>query len=162
MHKKLSPTLSLIYSTFFPILHKTNSQKRHTITVGIGGNLGNVIQRFKQLYIYLKKSNSFDLVETSPILKNPPFGFLDQPDFYNAIIVLRTNLNPHHSLKRLLRIEQKFKRKREFTNSPRTLDLDIIFFDKLTVAKKDLIIPHLDYQNRDSVMIPLSLLKSKI
>ncbi|HIO90429.1 MAG TPA: 2-amino-4-hydroxy-6-hydroxymethyldihydropteridine diphosphokinase [Campylobacterales bacterium] len=162
MKVNLSKNLTLLSTTYFPYLNKKKSFKKHTLTIGIGGNIGNVMRRFKQLYIYLKKSNNFDLVETSPILKNPPFGFIDQPDFYNGIIVLQTNLNPSQALNRLLRIEKKFKRNREFLNSPRTLDLDIIFFDKLTLFKRDLIIPHHDYQNRDSVMIPLSLIKSKI
>jgi len=62
----------------------------------------------------------------------------------------------------LLRIEKKFKRKREFKNSPRTLDLDIIFFDKIHYFKKDLIIPHRNYYKRESVLIPLSFIESKI
>jgi 2-amino-4-hydroxy-6-hydroxymethyldihydropteridine diphosphokinase len=87
---------------------------------------------------------------------------LDQKKFFNALVVLKTNLNPTQTLKRLLRIERKFKRKREFKNSPRTLDLDIIFFDNISVNKKDLIIPHSDFKNRDSVLIPLSLLKGRM
>ena len=154
--------LKLFKSKNFPTISRKLSKKRHLITIGIGGNIGNVIKRFELLYLYLKKSNSFDIVETSPILRNPPFGYLEQDDFYNAVMVLKTNLTPHQSLKKLLRIEKKFKRKRDFENSPRTLDLDIIFFDKISINKKDLIIPHFDYQNRNSVMIPLSLLKKRV
>lgn len=154
--------LRLFKSKSFPKLNKIDSSKTHLVTVGLGGNMGNVIQRFEQLYIYLNKLNNFDIIETSPILENPPFGFLDQKKFFNALVVLKTNLNPTQTLKRLLRIERKFKRKREFKNSPRTLDLDIIFFDNISVNKKDLIIPHSDFKNRDSVLIPLSLLKGRM
>jgi len=158
----LSDNLELYFIKNFPHKEKKRSQKKHTLTIGVGGNLGNVLKRFQKLYIYLKKSNSFDIVETAPILKNPPFGYLHQPHFFNTILILKTNLNPYQALKVLLRIEKKFKRKREFKDSPRTLDLDIIFFDKITYFKKDLIIPHKDYQKRESVLIPLSYIKSRI
>jgi len=158
----LSDNLKLYYIKYFPYKEKKRSFKKHIITLGVGGNVGNVLKRFQQLYIYLKKSNSFDIVETAPILKNPPFGYLDQPDFFNTIIVLKTNLLPHQALKVLLRIEKKFKRKREFKDSPRTLDLDIIFFDKIFYFKKYLIIPHKDYHKRESVLIPLSFIESRV
>jgi len=154
--------LSIFKTKFFPTLLKKRSHKKHTVIVGVGGNIGNVIKRFQILYLYLKKSNNFDIIETAPILKNPPFGYLDQPDFYNTIIVLKTNLTPYLTLKALLRIEKKFKRKRAFQDSPRTLDLDIIFFDNISYFKKDLIIPHPSYHKRESVLIPLSFIKSKI
>jgi len=159
---KLSKRLRLHYIKYFPYKSERISKKTHTLTLGVGGNVGNVLKRFQQLYIYLKKSNSFDIVETSPILENPPFGYIKQPDFYNCIIVVKTNLLAHQALKVLLRIEKKFKRKREFKDSPRTLDLDIIFFDKIFYFKKYLIIPHKDYHERESVLIPLSFIKSRV
>jgi 2-amino-4-hydroxy-6-hydroxymethyldihydropteridine diphosphokinase len=162
MKIKLSKNLELFFVNNFPFLSKKKSTKKHTVVVGVGGNIGNVIKRFQILYIYLKKSNSFDIIETAPILKNPPFGYQNQDDFFNTILVLKTNLNPYQTLKVLLRIEKKFKRKRYFKDSPRTLDLDIIFFDKINYFKKDLIIPHKDYHQRESVLIPLSFIKSDI
>jgi 2-amino-4-hydroxy-6-hydroxymethyldihydropteridine diphosphokinase len=162
MKKRLSPTLELFFVKNFPYLSKKTSTKKHTVVVGVGGNVGNVIKRFQTLYIYLKKSNNFDVIEVAPILKNPPFGYYEQPVFFNTIMVLKTNLNPHQTLKVLLRIEKKFKRKRYFKDSPRTLDLDMIFFDKIFYFKKDLIIPHKDYHQRESVLIPLSFIKSSI
>ena len=108
MKKKLSHNLKLFSVKYFPYLSKKKSSKKHTIVVGVGGNLGNVIKRFQQLYIYLKKSNSFDIVETSSVLKNPPFGYHEQPDFFNTVMVLKANINPHQSLKLFLRIEKKF------------------------------------------------------
>jgi len=154
--RKLSSNLTLYFTKNFPTKRVYNSNKKHTIVVGVGGNIGNLFKRFNKLYIYLKKSNSFDIIQTAPILKNPPFGFLEQNDFFNTIIVLKTNLTPHQALKQLLRIEKKFKRKRAFKDSPRTLDLDIIFYDKISINKKDLIIPHESFYKRESVLIPLS------
>ena len=156
MKKRLNKKLTLFFNKYYPSIVKKKSLKKHTVVIGVGGNIGNTIERFRKLYIYLKKTNNFDLLQTSPILKNPPFGYLNQNDFYNAIIVVKTNLNAFQTLKQLLRIEKKFKRKRDFKDSPRTLDLDIIFFDKIAISKKDLTIPHSEFYKRESVMIPLS------
>ena len=158
MKKRLTKKLTLFFNKYYPFYSTKISNKKHTVVIGIGGNIGNTVERFRKLFIYLKRKNNFDLIQTSPILKNPPFGYIEQNDFYNAIIVIKTNLNPFQTLKQLLRIEKKFKRKRKFKDSPRTLDLDIIFFDKINVFKKDLIIPHKEFYKRESVMIPLSYL----
>lgn len=156
MKVKLSKDRILFFIKNYPRIIKKKSNKKHIVVVGIGGNVGNLFRRFDKLYNYLKKSSNFDLLQTSPIFKNPPFGYLNQPHFFNAIIVLKTNLNPHQVLKQLLRIERKFKRKRDFKDSPRTLDLDIIFYDKIYLNKNNLIIPHKDFYKRESVLLPLS------
>ena len=64
-------------------------------------------------------------------------------------------LYPHSFLKRILYLEKRFGRDRAFRNAPRTLDIDIIFFDDFEIATKKLIVPHRDWENRDSVLIPL-------
>jgi 2-amino-4-hydroxy-6-hydroxymethyldihydropteridine diphosphokinase len=55
----------------------------------------------------------------------------------------------------LLRVEKKFARKRSFANAPRTLDLDIIFFDNIVINTPKLQIPHKSWFKRNSVVIPL-------
>ena len=143
--------------------YRTNSipTKKHIIVVGIGGNIGDTKRRFQKLFYYFKKDPFIDIIQTSSILQNPPFGYINQPDFYNAIVVLKTNLTPLKLLRHLLKIEKKFKRRREFKNSPRTLDIDIIFYDKITYKKSELTLPHPKYKERDSVLMPLNeILKS--
>ncbi len=159
MRKILTPDLSLYFVKFYPYKSKRRSFKRHKVTIGIGGNIGNVIRRFKKLFLYLKRDKRVDIIATSPVLKNPPFGYLKQSDFYNAVIELKTNLSPKIFLKYALHTEKFFHRKRFFKNSPRTLDIDIIFFDKIKISEKKLIIPHPKYKERDSVMIPLNYIK---
>ncbi len=156
MKKVLNKNLTLFFDKNYPDKSSKKSKKQHTATLGIGGNIGNTRRRFQKLFIYLHKSGVVDIVQTSPILKNPPFGYTDQKDFYNAVMIVKTDLNPINLLKFVLRVEQFFKRDRHFENSPRTLDIDIIFFDKISVNRKDLIIPHPHYQERESVLIPLS------
>ena len=139
----------------FPYKTDSISTKKHTVVVGIGGNIGDTKRRFQKLFYFLKRDIFLDITQTSSILQNPPFGYINQPDFYNAIIVLKTNLLPLKLIRYLLKIEKKFKRQREFKNSPRTLDVDIIFYDKITYKKDELIIPHPKYNERISVLLPL-------
>ncbi len=147
----------------FPYKTNSISTKKHTVVVGIGGNIGDTKRRFQKLFYYFKKDPFLDIMQTSSILQNPPFGYVNQPDFYNAVVVLKTNLTPLKLLRYLLKVEKKFKRRREFKNSPRTLDIDIIFYDKITYKKDELTIPHPKYHERDSVLLPLQevLLRSK-
>lgn len=128
---------------------------RYTATVGVGGNLGDVKRRFEHLLVFLKKDKRVRFLKISLILKNPPFGFTGQDDFFNSIVVLKTNMQPVLFLGYLMRLEKKFARKRSFANAPRTLDLDIIFFDNRIVKTPKLQIPHAKWFERQSVLIPL-------
>jgi len=159
LKRKLTNSLSTFKGLHFGSTCRPKSTKRYTVTVGIGGNVGDVKRRFEHLFIYLKKDKHVDLVQTSLILKNPPFGYIDQDDFFNSIIVLKTSLQPLTFLNYLMRLEKKFGRKRSFANAPRTLDLDIIFFDNRVVNLAKLKIPHLEWFKRESVLIPLMDIK---
>jgi len=157
MTKDISSDLKLYFTNLFPYHSvKKTRLKPHTITIGIGGNIGDVIKRFKMLFKILQSDSRFIIKQTSPILKNPPFGYLNQCDFYNAVIVLETSLSPISALNIFQKYEYRFKRTRSFQDAPRTMDIDIIFYDKKKLNTKRLIIPHKGYRNRPSVLIPLS------
>ena len=154
MKKKLTKELTLLKNSSFPNTFGSSS-KRFEVILGVGGNLGNSQAVFKKLLIFFKRSKFVDVEETSPILINPPFGFLQQPDFYNCVIRIKTDLKPHAFLRFILAVEKKFKRKRSFKNAPRSLDLDIIFFSNFVIQTKDLTVPHPKWSERESVVIPL-------
>ncbi len=160
MKKKLSNKLTLYFNNRYPFKNNCNSIKKNIVTVGIGGNIGDVKQLFKKLFIMLKNDSRFALLKTSPLLKNPPFGYIDQDDFINAIIVLKTDLSAFQALKAFQRYENRFKRVRIFKDAPRTLDIDIIFFNNDKINTKDLKVPHIGYKDRQSVQIPLKFIKS--
>ena len=143
-------------TTFFPAKIK-NSKKTHRALIGVGCNLGNCIRRFKKLFLFLSSHPYIDVIQTSIIYKNPPFGYLNQPYFYNTIFVIATDFSPYELLNFLLYVEKKFGRKRSFKNAPRTLDLDIIIYDNVKINKKNLKIPHPFFKQRDSVLVPLAL-----
>ena len=146
----------IIKTTFFPFSVKHNKRKNIAL-IGVGCNIGNCVRRFKKLFLFLKNHPKIDILQTSIIYKNPPFGFLNQADFYNTILVIDTSLSPYELLHFLLYVEKKFGRKRSFKNAPRTLDLDIIMFNDVKIQKNNLIIPHPHFKKRDSVLVPLIL-----
>jgi 2-amino-4-hydroxy-6-hydroxymethyldihydropteridine diphosphokinase len=151
--------MKFFYDRFFPIVKKDDKRFKHRVVVGIGGNKGDVRKRFRNLYMYFNKSSRVSVYKTSAILQNPPFGYLDQDDFYNGVIILKTSLAPKALLKFLLHVEKIFGRKRSFKNAPRTLDLDIIFFNTIKYSQKNLEIPHPRWFKRDSVVLPLENLR---
>ncbi|WP_407380241.1 2-amino-4-hydroxy-6-hydroxymethyldihydropteridine diphosphokinase [Helicobacter sp.] len=142
-------------------LHKRiNPKHRHIITLGIGANLGTrqeICKRFAHLLDSLT-SKDFTLLATSPILYNPPFGYTNQPYFYNATITLATSLSVVELFARVFYLERRFGRgrKRAFKNAPRTLDIDIIFYDKVIIKRAYLTIPHGEFHKRESILLPLS------
>jgi 2-amino-4-hydroxy-6-hydroxymethyldihydropteridine diphosphokinase len=159
LKRSISGKLTTFKGLRFPYLSKQKSFHRYQVVVGIGGNIGDMRRRFEHLFFVIKKDKNIDLLQSSLILKNPPFGFVDQDDFFNSILVLKTSMQPIVFLEYLLRLEKKFGRKRSFANAPRTLDLDIIFFEKRVINSKKLTIPHASWQERQSVVIPLAGLK---
>ncbi len=157
--RRLSPSLTLLRTRRFPAKF-ASSRLPFRVTAGIGGNVGDVARRFGHLLVFLGRDRHIDVVATAPILRNPPFGFADQEDFLNSVIVLHTDLQPAALMRRLLRIEKRFGRVRTFANAPRTLDIDILFFDGRRIDTPNLKIPHPHWRERESVLIPLSMLPS--
>ena len=155
----ISDSLEVYKSEYFPMQKKATSTLRHTATVGLGGNVGDVKHRFHHLLFALARDKRVRVVATSLILKNPPFGYVEQDDFFNSIMQIKTSMQAEEFLQYLLRIEKKYGRKRSFANAPRTLDLDLLFFDNLKMNTKTLTLPHPEWDKRESVLIPLAGLK---
>jgi 2-amino-4-hydroxy-6-hydroxymethyldihydropteridine diphosphokinase len=130
--------------------------KRYRVTLGVGGNVGDLLRRLEKLAVFFKRSRLCDLLQTGAILKNPPFGYLEQEDFYNSVMIVRTNLGPRAFLKYILEVERRFGRKRSFANAPRTLDIDMIFYEERKMNTKELTLPHPAWKDRASVVIPMA------
>lgn len=140
-------------------MHKVHKDAfKYKVVVGVGGNEGDVKKRFVKLARYLQNDRRLHVIQSSFVFKNPPFGYLEQNDFYNAVLVMQTSLAPKALLKILLHVEAVFGRVRLFKNGPRTLDLDIIFFNNQRLTQKGLIVPHPKWEERLSVCVPLSML----
>jgi len=159
--KQLNEKHTLIFTKHFPYNTKWCSPKGHKALLGIGGNIGDVVRRFEYLFFYLKRSSLVQMIETAPILRNPPFGYLEQGDFYNSLILVETHLTPQALLRYMLRVEKGFGRKRLFKDGPRTLDIDLIFYENVKMDTKRLTLPHPGWRERESVLIPLKYMKQK-
>jgi len=160
LRKRIAPRLSLLRTEHFPRLLSGQKPRRGEteVWIGLGGNLGDVPRRFERFWHFLSRQPELRPLESSPILINPPFGYLDQPDFHNAVLRIATPLSPEALLRRLQEIERRFGRKRSFRDAPRTLDLDILFYGGRRVERPNLRIPHPRWQERESVTIPLALM----
>ena len=80
---------------------------------------------------------------------------MEQDDFLNACMVVRTLLSPEELLDKLHEIEQEAHRERIIHWGPRALDLDILMYDDLVMESDDLIIPHIEMDKREFVLKPL-------
>ena len=104
----------------------------------------------------LSQCEDCQVEKVSEIIATKPYGMTSQPDFLNGMIQVKTLLTPWELLELLHQIEQRAGRERLVHWGPRTLDLDIIFYDDWVVDTKELQIPHPDMQNRDFVLKPLA------
>jgi 2-amino-4-hydroxy-6-hydroxymethyldihydropteridine diphosphokinase len=127
------------------------------VFVALGSNLGVPEAQLENAILALKKlpfSQSFDL---SHWYKSAPIGGpADQPDYLNAVCTFQTALEPLQLLKALQRIEQLSGRVREVRWGPRTLDLDIIWYENFTSDSSVLTVPHPRAHQRAFVLKPLS------
>ncbi|SFB04089.1 dihydroneopterin aldolase / 2-amino-4-hydroxy-6-hydroxymethyldihydropteridine diphosphokinase [Acetitomaculum ruminis DSM 5522] len=126
----------------------------HRAFIALGSNMGD-----SKAYLDngLKSLNcdKIKVLKTSEYMVTKAYGYTDQPDFLNACTMVDTLLTPHELLDRLHEIEKEAHRERIIRWGPRTLDLDIIFYDKLIFEDDELVIPHIDMENRDFVLFPM-------
>ena len=93
--------------------------------------------------------------KVSEYLVTEPYGDVEQDEFLNGALRVRTLLSPEELLDRLHVLEQAADRKRIIHWGPRTLDLDILFYDNEIIDTVELHVPHIDMENRDFVLKPM-------
>ncbi|MCM1056333.1 MAG: 2-amino-4-hydroxy-6-hydroxymethyldihydropteridine diphosphokinase [Firmicutes bacterium] len=130
----------------------------HKAYLSVGSNMGDRRKLIENGIEALKADPRIKSVRVSEIIETKPYGGVEQDDFLNGVIEIDTLLGPEELLKALHEIENSAGRERTVRWGPRTLDLDILFYDKLVYESDDLVIPHPDMQNREFVLKPLSSL----
>lgn len=134
----------------------------HQVYLSIGSNMGEREKYLEQAIRALKAHPLIEVEKVSEWLVTKPYGGVEQEDFVNGAVALRTLLSPQELLEELHKIEAAADRKRLVHWGPRTLDLDIVFYDRLILEDDVLIIPHVDMENRDFVLKPMVELNANL
>ena len=129
---------------------------RHTAYIALGSNIGDREAYLRFALKELENTRGCRVLRVSTFMNTAPYGNKEQGDFLNGCLALETLLTPQELLEQLHEIENKAGRVREEHWGPRTLDLDIIFYDDIVMESDTLKIPHADMHNRDFVLVPLS------
>ncbi|HLI98509.1 MAG TPA: 2-amino-4-hydroxy-6-hydroxymethyldihydropteridine diphosphokinase [Bradyrhizobium sp.] len=126
--------------------------------IALGGNVGDVRATFQKAIANICGMAQAALLARSSDYATPPWGETQQARFINACIEIETSLDPHALLFVLQKIEAKFGRDRphETRWGPRTLDLDLIAYDDVTMQKPELTLPHPRWFERAFVLVPLA------
>ncbi len=113
------------------------------------GNLREAVRRMGALGRVAAVSGFYD---------TEPVGYLDQPRFLNAAVMLETELLPVELLRRLLGIEQEMGRDRANAppKGPRVIDLDLLLYGELVMQSAELTVPHPAMHERAFVLAPLA------
>lgn len=130
----------------------------HTAVIALGSNIGDSEGYIKSALEQLEQSEYIKNLKASELIVTKPYGYTDQDDFLNGAVICQTVYSPHALLDFLHKIENNADRTREIHWGPRTLDLDIIFYDDKIIADEILQIPHPDMQNRTFVLEPITQL----
>ena len=128
----------------------------HRAYIGTGSNMGDRKAYLDQAVRALDDREDSRVEKVSGFIETPPYGVTDQADFLNGCLKLKTLLYPGELLEELGRIEKDAGRERIIHWGPRTLDLDIIFYDDLVWEEDELCIPHVEMHKRRFVLEPLS------
>ncbi|MFC2052793.1 2-amino-4-hydroxy-6-hydroxymethyldihydropteridine diphosphokinase [Chloroflexota bacterium] len=131
---------------------------KHTVYIALGSNLGDRSANLDSALASLPPA--VNIISCSPVYETPPWGYIHQSSFLNQVVKCETHLPPEELLDFLKAIEYRLGRKPTFLFGPRTIDLDILFFDDLVLETSSLIIPHPLLEERDFVLVPLADLDS--
>lgn len=121
----------------------------------IGGNMGDRMANLDNALslIALKLGT---LVKLSARYETAAWGFTNQPDFINQALLLETPFDAHHLMLEILNLELAMGRERTVPLGPRTIDIDIIYFNNEIIHSDNLIVPHPKMSERRFVLLPLT------
>jgi len=126
----------------------------HVVYLALGSNMGNCLANLKAATSNLTPQMA--LKNRSSVYETPPWGFTEQAQFLNQVVMVKTYLEPQALLDHLKRLETALGRVPNFQNGPRLIDIDILFFDDLIVDTPPLVIPHPRLHERAFVLVPLA------
>lgn len=128
----------------------------HDVAIALGSNIGDTKRYLDDAVAKVGELPDTKVIKVATYITTKPYGGVEQDDFLNSAMTIRTLLTPTELLDKLHDIEKEAGRERIIHWGPRTLDLDILLYDDLVMDTKDLTIPHIEMHLRDFVLKPLS------
>lgn len=126
----------------------------HIVYLALGSNMGNRLANLKAVINNLPPQML--VVKKSTVFETPPWGFADQSAFLNQAVKTETYLDAASLLRHLKRLELALGRVPGFQNGPRLIDIDILFYDDMTLDSSALKLPHPRLHERAFVLVPLN------
>lgn len=123
--------------------------------LGLGTNMGDRLEYLQSACEIIDSNTNINVVKKSKIYETKAWGYTDQADFLNMCIEVKTNLDAHDLLNICQEVEEKLNRERIIRWGPRTIDVDILFFNDIILNDEKLLIPHPRISERAFVLVPL-------
>jgi 2-amino-4-hydroxy-6-hydroxymethyldihydropteridine diphosphokinase len=120
-----------------------------------GGNIGNRAGYLQEAARQIDQTCG-SILKSSSIYETAAWGKTDQQDFLNQAMLIETNLASIDLLEKILQIEKNLGRRREEKYGKRTIDIDILFYNREIINKPALQVPHPEMQNRRFTLVPLN------
>ena len=131
-----------------------STNPRTTIYLGLGTNQGDRLANLQAVAEMLPPEVA--VLEQSPVYRTPPWGYTDQPDFLNQVLVGETALPPKELLAYVKRLEAEIGRQETFRWGPREIDIDILDYGGLVQKFENLTLPHPRLHERAFMLVPLA------
>lgn len=130
-------------------------RKWNKVYIAAGANLGDKEETLKEAIYIIDKRKDCVVTKVSNFYTTDPVGYEDQDQFVNCVFEINTLQTPSELMDTLLEVEKDFKRERIIRWGPRTLDLDIIFYNDIISYDEHILIPHPRAHERQFVMKPM-------
>lgn len=130
-------------------------RKWNKVYIAAGSNLGDKEETLKEAIYIIDKRKDCVVTKVSNFYTTDPVGYEDQDQFANCVFEINTLQTPSELMDTLLEVEKDFKRERIIRWGPRTLDLDIIFYNDIISYDEHILIPHPRAHERQFVMKPM-------
>ena len=130
-------------------------RKWNKVYIAAGSNLGDKEETLKEAIYIIDKRKDCVVTKVSNFYTTDPVGYEDQDQFVNCVFEINTLQTPSELRDTLLEVEKDFKRERIIRWGPRTLDLDIIFYNDIISYDEHILIPHPRAHERQFVMKPM-------
>ncbi len=132
------------------------------VYIALGSNLGDREQYIEKAIGYLNDHEDIEVTQFSDLIETKSDSSFSQPDYLNAVIECKTFLSCRALFEFTNQVEMNLNRVNKGDKDPRTIDLDLLFFNQDIIADDDLVVPHPMCHERDFVLVPLNQIASDL